>query len=88
MSVSSGSVTVAEQLKVSLLYADVVGEMDMSLSVGAVFSTVTLASEVMLSPSESVAVAVQMIVSPTLVSEAETVYVPEVETSFVPTIQE
>ena len=60
----------------------------MSLRVGAVFSMVTLAVESMLSPLESVAVAVQVMLSPTLLSEANTVYVLEVDTSFVPIVHE
>ena len=59
----------------------------MPLSTGVVFSTVTLAVDVMTSPSESVAVAVHTTVSPTLVSVADTVYVSEVETVFVPIVQ-
>ena len=54
---------------------------------GAVFSTSTLAEEEAVAPLESVAVAVQVIESPTSVSEAVTVYVDEFETVEEPTVQ-
>ena len=56
------------------------------LRTGSVFSTVTESELVMVSPSESVAVAVQVMESPTLVSLAETVYVSVLETVLVPTV--
>ena len=53
--------------------------------VGAVFSTLTLAVEVAVELSESVAVAVHVMVDPTSVSEADTVYVLPVPTLALPT---
>ena len=64
----------AEQVSSVPVTILVVGEMDAAVvNVGAVFSTVTEAELVMLSPSASVAVAVQVMLSPTSVSEEDTV---------------
>ena len=72
VSASSGSVTFAEQVRLSSLYTLLDGTMVRSVNMGSVFSTVITAVEVMVSPLESVAVAVQVMVSPTSVSEEET----------------
>ena len=56
-------------------------------TLGALFSTSTLAEEETDDPAESVAVAVQVMVSPTSVSEAVTVYVLPVATLEEPTVQ-
>ena len=61
--------------------------MERLVIVGAVFSTSTLAEDVAVAPLESVAVAVQIMVEPTFVSEAVTVYVDEFETVVEPTVQ-
>ena len=55
--------------------------------VGAVFSTSTLAEDVAVDPLESVAVAVQVMVEPTLISTAVAVYVLPVSTVVDPTVQ-
>ena len=57
------------------------------LMVGAVFSTVTLAAAFAEEALESVAVAVQEMVDPTLVSAAVTVYVEVMDTVDDPTVQ-
>ena len=61
------------------------GEIAAAVIVGAVFSTVTLADELTDNPSESVAVAVHVMLEPTSVSEAVTVYVLPVPTDDDPT---
>ena len=71
---SSTSVAVAEHVSSVPVTTELLGEMDAAVvNVGAVFSTVTEAMLVMVTASESVAVAVQVMLSPTSVSEAETV---------------
>ena len=57
------------------------------VKVGDVFSTSIESEEVMLEPEESVAVAVHVMVSPTLVSEVVTVYVVPVPIVVLPTVQ-
>ena len=70
---SSGSVTVTEQVKVSPLVTPLLGVMARLLSTGAVLSTVTESVEVAVKPNESVRVAVQVMVSPTLTSDEDMV---------------
>ena len=71
---SSTSVAAAEHVSSVPVYIPVLGDIEAStVKVGERFSTVTESELVMLSPSESVAVAVQVMESPTLVSLAETV---------------
>ena len=84
---SSESVPDAEHPSVLPTTIPEEGAMMADVIVGAVFSTSTLADEVAAEPLESVAVAVQMIVEPTSVSAAVTVYVDDVETDELPTVQ-
>ena len=70
---SSMSLAVAEHINVSSLTTEELGEIDTLLSVGPVLDTTTLALWVLLSPPESVAVAVQTMVSPTSLSADDTV---------------
>lgn len=70
---SSASEPVAEQLRVFPTTTPDDGEIAAAVMVGAVFSTETSADELAEKPEESVAVAEQVIVDPTSVSEEETV---------------
>ena len=62
--IPSGSVAVALQVTVSSLKA-LVALRVILVMVGSIFSTLTESEEVTVSPSESVAIAVQVIVFPT-----------------------
>ena len=68
---SSASAPVAEQVRPLPTTIPELGEMLEELMVGEVFPTLTVVAEVVESPSESVAVAVQAMVEPTSVSVAE-----------------
>ena len=70
---SSASVPVAEQVRPLPTTTLEEGDMEALEIVGAVFSTLTLAEEVAVELSESVAVAVHVIDEPTSVSDADTV---------------
>ena len=85
---SSESDPDAEQLSKLSTATDEDGDISAVVIVGAVFSTMTSASDVVLAPLESVAVAVQVMIDPTSVSAAVTVYVEEPETLAEPTDQE
>ena len=87
MDPSSASDPVAEQVSRDPTTTPEDGDIAALLMVGAVFSTTTLASEVTLAPLESDAVAVQVIIDPTSVSAAVTVYVDDVETDVEPMAQ-
>ena len=78
---------VAEQLSVEPTTTFEVGEMLMLEMDGAVLDTVTLADDVAEAELESVAVDVQVMVSPTLASEALTMYVLPLPTLDEPTLQ-
>ena len=69
----SESVAAAKHVKLVEVVTEEVGVMPELPNTGEVFSTVTSLVLVVASPSESVAVAVQVIVSPTSVSVALTV---------------
>ena len=83
---SLASDPVAEQVNKESTTTPEDGAIAAAVIVGAVFSTSTLADEVAVELLESVAVAVQVMVDPTLVSEAVTVYVDNVETVDAPTV--
>jgi hypothetical protein len=83
---SSGSITLALHTRTSSLYTTVRFK-EGPESTGSVFSTITLAEDVLISPSESVAVAVHVTMLPTSVSDAETVYDDELPTTTDPTDQ-
>ena len=70
---SSTSDPVAEQLRVVPTTTFELGLTVVEVMVGEVLLTVTVVEEVAEPPSESVAVAVQVTMDPTLVSEAVTV---------------
>ena len=70
---SSTSEAAAEQLRVLPTTTPVLGLIVGVPTDGAVFSMLTVAVEVAVTPLESVAVAVHVRVEPTLVSAAETV---------------
>ena len=70
---SSASEPVAEQLRVFPTTTPDEGDIAAVVIVGAVFSTETSTDELAVEPEESVAVAEQVIVEPTSVSEEETV---------------
>ena len=75
VSASSGSATVAEQMRLPSLYTLLAGLISTSEMMGSVFSTTTESVDVAVSPFASTAVAVQVSVSPTLRSVLDTVYV-------------
>ena len=75
LSVSSGSDTVALQLRELSLYTPLLGVIVVPETMGELFSSVTETLLTLLSESESVAVAVQVMVSPTCVSFVVGVYV-------------
>jgi len=69
---SSASAPEAEQVNVLPVTTPLAGDITAVVMVGAVFSTVTLVEALADVPTESVTVAVQVILSPTSMSEAST----------------